>query len=142
MNKAIATLVAAVVMTAGLVTVSSAPAAADCSPSQYAGCFATTTSVLTAPRIPVRSRATICVTVAVQGSNARPFGTVLVAMQRRRSNRVVRRELDYVGGKVCVVTRKFKKRGRYFVTATYRSPSASVYEDSSTRTRIWVRGRA
>ena len=141
MNKVIATLVAAVVMTAGLVLVSSAPAAAGCSPSQYSGCFRTTTSVMTAKRIPRRTRATICVTVTVQGSNARPFGTVVVRLQKRRSTKVATRELDYIGGKVCIVTRKLKKRGRYAVTATYRSPSNSVYDDSTGTARFKVRGR-
>ena len=138
MKKFAATLVAAVMMTAGLVVATGAPASAQCSPSQYAGCYKTLTKATATKRVPTGTRATICVTVSVPSGSAKPMGTVTVSLKKRRSSQVIRRQIDYFGGKTCMVTRKFTKKGRYFVTADYRSPSGSVFYDSSGKTRFRV----
>lgn len=138
MKKFAATLVAAVMMTAGLVVASSAPAAAQCSPSQYAGCFKTLTKATATKRVPQGTRATICVTVTVASGSAQPMGTVTVSIKKRRSSQVIRRQIDYFGGKTCLVTRKLTKKGRYLVAADYRSPSGSVFYNSSGKTRFRV----
>jgi hypothetical protein len=131
MKKSAAALVVAVLMAAGLVATSGAPASAHCSPSQYAGCFKTLTKVTVTKKVPKRSRATICVSVTVPSGKATPRGRVVVSIQRARSSAVIRREVQYDGGKFCLVTRKLNKLGRYSVTAVYRSPSGSVFYDSS-----------
>lgn len=138
MNKVAATLVVAVMMAAGLVVASGGSASAHCAPTQYAGCFRTVTKVTATKRVPKGTRATVCVTVNVASGSARPLGTVTMSIKKRRSAKVIRRDVEYFGGKVCMVTRKFKKKGRYTVTAVYRSPDGSVFYDSSGRARFKV----
>lgn len=138
MKRLVATAIAAVLLTAGLVVATGGSASAHCAPTQYAGCFRTVTKVTATKRVPKGTRATVCVTVAVASGSATPNGTVVVAMKKRRSTKTFTREVDYFGGKVCIVTRKFTKKGRYTVTATYRSPSGSVFYNSTGKARFKV----
>lgn len=138
MKKLAATLVVAVLMAAGLVAASGTPASAHCAPTQYAGCYRTVTKLTATKRVPKGTRATICVTVTPASGSAKPMGTVTIGIQKRRSSKVIRREVDYYGGKTCLVTRKFAKKGRYVVTGVYRSPGGSVFYDSSGKTRFRV----
>jgi len=138
MKKVAATLVVAVMMAAALVVASGTPASAQCSPTQYAGCFKTVTKVTATKRVPKGTRATICVTVTLASGSAKPMGTVTLSMKKRRSSKVFRRQVEYFGGKTCLVTRTFTKKGRYTVVADYRSPSGSVFYDSSGKTRFRV----
>jgi hypothetical protein len=138
MTRYAATLVAALMLATGLVVAGGGSASAQCSPSQYAGCFRTVTEVTATKKVPKGTRATICVTVGVRSGSATPRGTVTVSVTKRRSSQAVRRELEYGGGKICLVTPRYSKRGRYTVTAVYRSPSGSVFDDSSDRTRFKV----
>ena len=141
MKKLVVAAVTVVLMSTGLVVASGGTASAQCSPSQYAGCFKTQTKVTTTKKVPKGSRATICVEVRVLGSNATPNGEVLIAVQKRRSSKVSKRKVDYFGGKMCVVTRKFTKKARYSVTAAYLSPSGSVFSNSSGKGHFKVTSR-
>jgi len=138
MKKHLAALVVAVMMATGLVVASGGAASAHCAPSQYAGCFRTVTKVTATKRVPKGTRATICVTVSVAAGSGTPMGTVQLAIQKRRSSTVIRRDVEYTGGKTCLVTRKYTKKGRYKVTAVYRSPNGSVFYNSSDKTRFKV----
>jgi len=141
MKKLVVTAVAVVLMATGLVFASGGTASAQCAPSQYAGCFRTVTDVTATRRVPKGTRATICVQITVVGSNATPAGDVVVTVRKRRSNLTITRTLDYFGGKMCIVTRKLTKKGRYTVTANYRSPSGSVFYNSLGKARFKVTPR-
>lgn len=138
MKRLLATAIAAVLLTAGLVVASGGSASANCAPSRYAGCFRTVTKVSVTKRVPRGARATVCVTVAAASGSATPHGTVFVGIKKGKSARAIRRELDYFGGKICLSTRKFKQKGRYTVSALYRSPSGSVFYDSQDKARFKV----
>ena len=139
MKKLIATTVVAVMMAAGLVVASGGVASAGCSPSQYAGCFKTRTSVTATKKVPRGTRATICVTVTLASGSGTPNGTVLMSIKKKGSTSSVRRQIDYYGGKTCMVTRRLNKKGKYHVTALYRSPAGSVFYDSLGRTSFKVK---
>lgn len=122
MKRLIIGLISALLMTAGLVGVSSTSASAVC---PYTGCVKTATKV-TVPNSPVKKgkKAKVCVSVKTDG-NGNPRGRVGIIVKRTNGGYSFLNNKPYSGGKVCFKTTKIKKTGRYVVRATF-SPGAST----------------
>ena len=131
MKKLISALFAAVLMAAGLVVASAGTASADCTPSQYSGCVTTKTKAIAPSFVKQRAKATVCAKVKAPGSNATPTGRIKFTVTRNKGDYVFKDSVSYSGSKVCVTTGKLKKKGGYTLTAKFKSPSGSVFTDSS-----------
>lgn len=131
MKKLIAALFATVLATAGLVFATSVPASANCTPSQYSGCVATKTKVKGPGAVAKGQKGTFCATVKAVGSTATPTGKVTIKIKKNAGGTVARKSFNYKGTAVCLKTPKLTKKGGYTVTANYRSPSSSVFQNST-----------
>jgi hypothetical protein len=136
--KTVIGLFTALLMTAGLLAIAPAASAAPCSNS-YTGCVKTKTKASAPKKVAKGSRASVCGTVTVKASNATPRGELRFSVTRKRGKGGFSRIVPYDGGKVCVVTRKLKRTGRYTVDVAYVPIRGSVFEPSEDSARFKVK---
>ena len=133
MKKLAAAILAAFLLTLGLVTISEAPATAAC---PYSACINTTTSVSAPGTVKAWRSVPISVTVTAPG-NVKPTGTVAVTVTRYGTP-VYTSTQAYVGGTLTFVTQGLRK-GRYVATAVFTPPSPSVFNGSTGFTTFKVK---
>jgi hypothetical protein len=131
MKKLIVTLFVTMLAGSGLVVATGGTAFADCTPSQYSGCVATKTKALAPDVVSKGSKATVCAKVKAIGSDATPVGEVVIKVDKNSGGQVSKATFDYSGGQVCAKTGKLTKKGGYTVTAKFKSPSGSIFINST-----------
>ena len=138
MKKLVLGLLAALLVSAGLVaTTGAAPAQAVCGNPQYPACFSTATKV-TAKKLN-RTRVAITAQVRTVGSTARPVGTVKITIRRAGGTKnvfVIRTETS--GGTVRI-TRNFRRTGKFTVSAVYVAKRDTVFQGSSGSTAVRIK---
>lgn len=136
MKRLIIGLIAAVMMCAGLVGVSSTSANATC---PYTGCVKTKTKV-TVPNAPVKKghKAKVCVRVTTNG-NGTPKGRVTATVVKKSDGALMwSRTKQYKGGKLCFTTPKLMKKGEYSARGVFAPYSSSVFGSSRGSTTFKV----
>ena len=127
MKKLVAALLAAFVMSAGLVATTTTSASAAC---PYAGCVDTVTvSVATVNQR--KDFAKVGAKVRAVGSNARPPGRFVLTIKRKGGTKVLYRATKSVpkSQRRTFETRKFRK-GRYQYAVRYFKKPGSGYNNS------------
>lgn len=139
MKRILVGLLAALLMTAGLSTVTSAPAQAACprADGNYPGCIQTKVSSKGVKRVAKNKRATIFVGVKAAG-NVAPRGTV--RLRTFRAGRVVYNQTKTVRRASANVSRtSFKlprlRVGRYTIRINYTPARQGLFVPSSGKTR-------
>ncbi|WP_148611827.1 Ig-like domain repeat protein [Nocardioides rubriscoriae] len=133
MKKLFAGLLAAFLLTAGLVAATGSPAQAACGNPQYPACFETKTGLTVSPTGNGPARRTFKATVRAVGTTARPVGTVTFRFKRVGGGvSFATRTLGSTGR--VTITRKFKP-GKYNVTATFTGKNGSIFDDSKSGNR-------
>ncbi len=128
--KTLIGLFTTLLMAAGLAAVTTPPAsAAAC--NSYSGCVDTTTTASAPKVVAKRRKAVVCGTVRAVASNATPRGQLRINVRRNRGKFKFSKVVPYDGGKVCVVTRKLKKKGGYTVNVAYLPQNGSIFNPSS-----------
>jgi hypothetical protein len=131
MKKLIAAVFAAVLMAAGLVAATGSTASANCNPSTYSGCIATVTKAKVQDSVKQGNTVRVCGKVKAVGSTVKPNGK-LVFIVKSTNGFFQKESAAYPGGpKVCTETRALKKKGGYTLTVKYKSPSGSVFRNST-----------
>ena len=125
MQKFFASLIAAVVMTAGLVAFSGGTATA----APYTGTVATSTRIDAPNTVKVNRRATIGVKVTSDG-NAEPKGRVTISVTRALGGYRVTDNRAYTGSRINFTTTKLRKLGKYIVRVKFDRKPGSVFMDS------------
>jgi hypothetical protein len=129
LKKIAVSVLAALLMAVGLVTLTTTPASAVC--SSYAGCVDTRT-VASGPKVVARKkRAQLCGTTTAVGSTVKPSGNMQFVLTRNRGGRATSKVVPYYGGKICITSRKLKKRGGYTVQVTFVPLNGSLFNPSS-----------
>lgn len=123
MKKLIVGLLAAFLMTTGLVGFSATTASAAC--PKYTGCFNTVTN--SSVKVARNGKATIKVTVKAKGSSARPVGKVTVTVKGPKKYSSTK---AYAGGTKSFVTGKLKK-GKYTYVVKFVKKADSVFNSST-----------
>lgn len=127
MKKLIAAIFAAVLMAAGLVTVSGGAATAAC---PYTGCVATDSDV-SGPNILKRgNKPRLTITVDTNG-NADPRGTVRLIIKRDNGGFFFTRNVYYSGETKTIIGPDLNKLGRHTVTIRFIPRDGSPYKRSS-----------
>jgi hypothetical protein len=137
--KTLIGLFTALLMAAGLVAVSSPPASAAC--NSYSGCVKTTTKASAPSKVSKRRKATVCGSVKAVSSNATPRGNLRFTVTRNGGKYSFARTIPYGGGKMCVVTTKLRKPGRYTVRVAYLPQKNSIFNASSDSAGFKVKSR-
>jgi len=127
MTKIYSTLIAAVMMAAGLVAFGTGPANAAC---PYSGCVPTKTAIEAPGKVVSGSRAKICVRVSTDG-NGQPKGTVSVKVARNNGGFSFSDAKKYDSSKACFTTPKLKKKGKYSIAAHFVKKPGSRWKNSS-----------
>ena len=86
-----------------------------------------------------RQRATLCGSVVTLASNVKASGELTFVVTRKRGKLNIVRTFPYYGGKVCLRTKRLKKRGRHTVHVTFTPQRGSVFDSSSDSHRFKVR---
>ncbi|GAB3248572.1 hypothetical protein [Nocardioides dilutus] len=128
--KTLTGLFTAMLMAAGLMAVAT-PSASAAACNSYSGCVDTTTTASAPKVVPKRRKATVCGTVAAVGSNATPRGELRFVVKRNRGKYNFRKTVPYEGGKMCVVTKKVKRKGGYTVNVAFVPLKGSIFNPSS-----------
>ena len=131
MKKLIIGLLAAFLMSAGLVTVSSTSATAAC---PYTNCIATKTTLTGPKSITAGKSATFTATVDAVGSNAVPKGKFTFRLTGPGGFKVTKVASVDADGKVKFTT-KVNKAGKYKAAVSYTSPTNSVFKNSASSVR-------
>lgn len=128
MKKLITGLLAAFLMSAGLVAfTSTSPASAICGNAQYPACYQTTTTIKATPAAAGPKRRVFTVKTKATGTNAAPVGKISFTF--RRNGKIVS-STTRVADKTVTLARTFGKKGRYNVTARYISRSGTIFLSS------------
>lgn len=134
MKKLIVGLLAAFMMTTGLVAVtSSAPAQAGCTPGYARQCFTTATSLAVTPSRNGPARRTFIATVKAKRTNMRPVGTATFRFKRVGGG-VQLAVRNVRGNRPVTLTRSFRA-GVWKVSVTYKSPNNSAFLNSKSAQR-------
>lgn len=137
MKKLIAAIFAAVLMSAGLVSFTGAPATAAC---PYTGCVKTNAQV-TAPRVIKRGdRPKIRVVVRTKG-NANARGIVRITIKRNGGGFTQIRNKAYNGTPRTVLGPNLRKPGRYTITIRFIPRPNSAFKGSVDTRTLTVRRR-
>ena len=133
MKKLFAGLLMAVLMSAGLVATSSAPAQADRYPKSVR-----TATFVSVPDSTVARGTAVRIRAAVRSSaQFAPIGQVTFrVIKNGKTVFFVKRQVS--GGPVFALTQKFRSPGLYTVTANYVSPPKSRFRNSSDSTSFRV----
>ena len=135
MKKLIAAIFAAVLMTAGLVSFTSAPATAAC---PYTGCVRTDTEV-SGPNVLNRgTKPRLTLTVTTNG-NAKPRGWVRLVIRRNAGGFSTVRNVYYGGETKVVIGPELNKLGTYTVAARFTPADGSAFKPSFDRKNIRVK---
>jgi hypothetical protein len=127
--KTLIGLLTALLMAAGLVAVTPTSAHAVC--TRYAGCVDTQTLASGPKVVKKRKKATVCGITRAVASNARPSGNLRFVVTRNRGKFKFKRTVPYFGGKLCIRTKKLKKKGGYTVHVSFVPKNASLFNGSS-----------
>ena len=127
MKKYFASLIAAIMMTAGLVAFTEGTATAAC---PYTGCITTYTSVDAPAQVKRHNRARIGVRVFTDG-NGEPKGSVTIRVKRTTGGYSYINSKRYTGDKVWFTTTRLHKLGKYVVTARFDRKAGSAFKDSN-----------
>ena len=129
MKKIATSLLVALLMTAGLLTVTATSAQAVC--TRYAGCVDTRT-LASGPKVVAKNRRpTVCGQATSVGSTIKPFGSLRFTVTRNRGKYKFSKTVPYYGGKTCVRTRKVKKTGGYTLHVAFVPRNGSLFNSSS-----------
>ena len=132
MKKLIAGLFAAVLTTAGLVSVSGTAASA----APYPGTVKTQPTAV-APKT-VKAGKKLTVKVAVKAGATKAKGQVIVTVKLGKKT-VSKTTKAYKGKAVKVSSKKLKKAGKYTVTISFKPAKGSVYKASKVTKKFKVR---
>lgn len=136
MNKLIAAITTALLMSVGLVGFSGSQAQAQGCP--YTGCLNTRTHLNGPAAINRHKRAKF--TVVVRSGNAQPRGRIQFIVSRDKGGFNYVRVYRYQGHKRKMVTPRLHQKGKYTVTAIYR-PQGQPFNRSSDSDKLRVRRR-
>ena len=125
MQKFFASLIAAVVMTAGLVAFSGGTATA----APYTGTVPTSTRIDAPNTVKINRRATVGVKVTSNG-NAEPKGRVTISVTRALGGYRFTDNRAYTGSRINFTTTKLRKLGKYIVRVKFDRKPGSVFMDS------------
>lgn len=126
MKKLILGLLAAFLMTTGLVAISGTSATAAC---PYTSCVATKSSGKAT--VAGTGKATIKVTVAGVGTNQKPTGKVTVTISKKGTSKVLYKAVKSLSaGKATIKSSKLKD-GKYTFKIKYAPASTSVFKASN-----------
>lgn len=135
MKKFITAILAAALMSFGLVGVSSGSATAAC---PYTGCIATETSISGPAVLKRGTHPKFRVAVETNG-NAEPRGTIKLIIKRKAGGFYQARTAYYGGEPKVLVGPKLWKRGGYIVTAKFIPRPGSPWARSSDSLGLKVR---
>ena len=125
MQKILASLIAAVVMTAGLVAFSGGTATA----APYTGTVETSTRIDAPNTVQRNRRATIGVRVTSDANRA-PQGRVTITVTRAQGGYRFIDNKAYTGSRINFTTTKLRKLGKYIVRVKFDRKPGSVFQDS------------
>lgn len=134
MTKFYSTLIAAVMMAAGLVAFGTSPANAAC---PYSGCIPTSTVINAPHRVHKGDRAKICIHVGTDG-NGQPKGRVTITVVRGKGGFEFTDSKKYDDSKECFKTPKLRKKGNYIIKARFDKKPGSRWKDSDNRAEFRV----
>ncbi len=142
MKKLIAGLLAAFLMSAGLVAATSVSSSASCARPNYPGaCFDTRTGLTVQPNGDGPKRRTFTATVRPVGTTARPAGVFVFRFKRVGGGaQFATRSVPTASGKV-TLTRKFNNPGVWNVTVTFQSKDNGIFRSSKSGNRQFRVGR-
>lgn len=135
MKKLIVGLLAAFLMTTGLVGFSATTASAAC---PYQGCFDTRTSSSTKVR---GAKVIITVKVRALGTNKNAQGTVLVKIRKKASGKLVYRATKTLRSGRATFSKGGLKRGVYVYTANFKKKTNSAFNGSGDDGRFRITKR-
>ena len=136
MKKLILGLLAAVLMSAGLVATSSTSAQAACGNPQYPACFSTETGLTVSPRNDGPKRRTFNASVKADDTTARPVGVFVFRFKRVGGGASFATRTVPSSGRV-TLERKFAP-GKWNVTVTFQGRNGSVFDDSKSGNRQFI----
>ena len=126
MKKYLGSLIAAIMMAAGLVAFTGTTATAAC---PYTGCIETSTRVTAQNPVERFHRAHIDVKVTT-GGNGVPKGRVTIFVRRALGGYKFTDSMVYTGGEVTFTTTKLAKLGKYIATVRFDRKAGSAFTDS------------
>jgi hypothetical protein len=130
MKKLITAILAAALMSIGLVAAVEAPAQAAC---PYSACIATQT-VAKHPKTISGTSITVKVRVKPLQGTGQPTGTVKVSVKKYNGTYFKAKTLTYTGGKLSFDFTSLAKKGKYRVLAKFIPAEGSVWKRSKSRT--------
>jgi hypothetical protein len=126
MQKFIASLIAALMMVAGLVAFTQSSATAAC---PYTGCVETYTKIKAPDTVKRGDRLTFRVNVTTAG-NGEPKGRVTVRVVSRDGDYRFNDSAKFTGDAVKFTTTRLDERGKYIIKAVFDRKAGSGFKDS------------